>query len=261
MSGQLEVRAAPAGAGGEAAAAMELFGRALGRYFAGDRDVELRLRRDDGSQLLLPMAEYFRSEAQLSAIDRLALDLCRGRVLDVGAGTGVHSLLLSQRGVEVISIDVSPVAVGIMRARGLSALEADVFDFSGGEFDTLLLLGHGLGLTGDPAGLDRFLSRARSLLRPGGCVLLDSLDVTRTEDAANLAYQARNRAASREIGEIRMRFELDGECGPWFGWLHVEPASLAHHAAVAGLECEVLRMETSGDYLARLRREDGEADG
>jgi hypothetical protein len=39
---------------------------------------------------------------------------------------------------------------------------------------------------------------------------------------------------------------------PYFGWLHVGPATLTEHAAAAVWQCEVIRAEENGDYLAAL---------
>lgn len=241
------------------AAAMMPYARALRAYFAGDTGAELLLRRDDGAAYPLPPAHFFRDEADISPLEAAALALCRGRVLDAGAGAGADSLILQGRGLDVVAIDISPVAVEIMTRRGVrQAICADVFTLRGEQFDTVLLMGHGIGIVGDPAGLDRFLAHVRTLLRPGGCVLLDSMDVTCTEDPAHLAYHAANRRAGRDIGQTYIQFEFAGERGPFCGWLNVQPDTLGAHAQAAGLACEILRQEPNGDYLARLEAIPGE---
>ena len=106
--------------------------------------------------------------------------LCKGYVLDIGAGTGCHSLALQDRGTRVLAIDVSPQALEILSKRGVEECQhADVFEFQGGPFDTLLLMMHGIGMVEDLAGLDRFLrprpqaSEARwpAPVRLAGCPL------------------------------------------------------------------------------------------
>ena len=62
--------------------------------------------------------------------------------------------------------------------------------------------------------------------------MFDSLDVRRTDDAQHLAYQEANRKAGRYFGEIRIQFEYKGKPGPLFGWLHVDPQTLADRAGV-----------------------------
>src|SRR3954454_19874570 len=55
------------------------------------------------------------------AVGRRRLELLGGlrgrRVLDVGCGTGLWSVLLAQRGAEVWAIDISPRSVAVTRRR------------------------------------------------------------------------------------------------------------------------------------------------
>ena len=81
-------------------------------------------------------------------------------------------------------------------------------------------------------------------------------------DAEQLVSQARqqageivdqaNRRAGRYIGAVRLQFEFAEQSGPYCGWLHVDPQTLAQEAASLGWGCETILEEESGDYLARL---------
>jgi len=234
---------------------MEPFGMALRAYFEGDTSAELIIRRDDGLESPLPVSFFFRDPSGFTNIDHAALERCMGHVLDVGAGAGVHSLVLHGKGFPLTAIDISPQTVDILKQRGLKDVHcADIFGFREGRFDTLLMMGHGIGMVETIEGLDRFLAHVRGLLSEEGQVLLDSLDVRVTEDPKNLAYHEANRQARRYIGEIRMQFEYQGRKGPYCGWLHIDPATLKEHAVKQGWDCEVLMEEASGDYLARLSK-------
>ena len=127
----------------------------------------------------MPVGHLFRSVDDMNLLERTALGLCHGRVLDVGAGAGCHSLALQERGLAVTAVDVSPLSVGVMRRRGVrDARLADFFaDDLGGPFDTVLLLMNGIGLCGRLEGLPRFFARLGALLAPGGAVLADSSDL------------------------------------------------------------------------------------
>jgi SAM-dependent methyltransferase len=233
--------------------AMEPHGAALRAYLEGDAGAELILRRDDGQEGRLPVGHFFRQPSAFTPIEEAAIARCRGHVLDVGAGTGLHSLVLQQQGFRVTAIDVSPQAVEVMARRGVRDVQvAHLFEYQGGPFDTVLLMGHGIGMVETLAGLDRFLAHARGLLSGEGQVLLDSLDVGVTTDPKNLAYQEANRRAGRYIGEVRLHFEYQGQKGPPCGWLHVDAETLQEHAARAGWKCEVILAAAGGDYLARL---------
>jgi SAM-dependent methyltransferase len=233
--------------------AMEPFGRALLAYFEGDTSAELIVRREDGQVSPLPVSLFFRDPSEFTPIDNASIDRSTGHVLDVGAGTGVHSLVLQRNGLPVTDIDISPYAVNIMKQRGLRDVYcADIFDFQGVHFDTILMMGHGIGMVETLAGLRQFLAKAHRLLSEDGQVLLDSLDVRITDNPSDLAYHEANRQAGRYIGEIRMQFEFQDKEGPYCGWLHVDADTLKDHAESAGWRCEVVCREESGDYLSRL---------
>jgi SAM-dependent methyltransferase len=234
-------------------AAMEPYGRALQTFLEGGRSAQLVVRRDDGVESVIPVAHFFRDEPDLTEIETRAIELCTGRVLDVGSGAGSLSIVLQRRSCSVTAIDISPEAVDVATRRGVThALCADIFAFEGGPFDTLLMMGHGIGMVETIEGLTHFLKHARSLITAGGQLLLDSLDVRVTEDLANLAYQEANRAAGRYIGEIVMLFAFEGSTGPLCGWLHVDPETLRKHAESTGWTMGILHGEDSGEYLARL---------
>jgi len=234
--------------------AMTPHGRALSAYFKGEAHASLLTRRDDGFEFAVPASHFFREPQEFTLLERTALDACRGRVLDLGAGSGLHTLALQDRGLEVTAIDVVPEAVEIMRARGVrDARIGDVLRFVDGPFDTLLMLGHGVGMTGNLDGLARFLEHAAGLLQPAGRLLLDSVDVRRTADPVHQAYHEQNRRMGRYVGVIRMQIAFEATSGPMFDWLHVDPETLGRLADSVGWAVATLA-ESGGEYLARLTR-------
>jgi len=66
----------------------------------------------------------------------LALSLCRGKVLDIGAGAGSHTLVLQRQGLEVTALEVSPGAANVMQKRGVkTVVQQDVFQYQNEKFD------------------------------------------------------------------------------------------------------------------------------
>jgi SAM-dependent methyltransferase len=232
--------------------AMKPYGFALLDYFKGNKSATLIVIRDDGMTEPMPAKPYFRN-AQDFEIERIALEMAHGHVLDVGAGTGLHSIFLQNKGLEVCAIDISPQAIQIMHERGvLNILQVDIMSYNGKKFDTILMMGHGIGTVETVTGLNQLLSRARGLLNPSGQILFTSLDVRITNNPKNLAYQKQNIESGRYFGEIRMQFKYDDIMGPIFSWLQVDPDTMKENAKEYGWSCEVIHMQDDGNYLAKL---------
>ena len=69
----------------------------------------------------IPVADLFRQIGQMSELEQMAMHLASGKILDVGAGAGCHSLALKQLGKEVVAVDISPLSVQIMQERGVNS--------------------------------------------------------------------------------------------------------------------------------------------
>jgi SAM-dependent methyltransferase len=236
-------------------AAMKPFGLAFLDFLKGNKSACITLVRDDGFAEQLPISHFFRGPDEFTGLERTALDQCRGCVLDTGAGSGRHSLALQSRGYRVCAIDVSTEAVEVMRETGVvDAHEADVIQFSGDRFDTILMLGHGIGMAEDINGLRRLLKHLSTLLKPEGQVLLDSVDLWLTSEPWHLVYQESNRKAGRYSGEVRLRLRFKDQTGPTYGWLLIDRETLTREASALGWATRIVLQEADGNYLARLTR-------
>lgn len=179
-------------------------GLALLDCFRGDISATL-ICHQDGARDDVPASFWLRKT--IAVLETLALDQCRGQVLDIGAGAGLHSLELQCRGFDVTAIDISSECVAIMRERGVRNAEvADLYEFEDGPFDTIVNLCNGLDKVGRLTDLQRFLDRMRHLLAPGGQLIADSFDLRVGSDAPRLAEMARKEAAGRYFGELDLAF-------------------------------------------------------
>lgn len=221
-------------------------------YWHGDADAAYTIHRDDGWSQLVPVAAVFAGQP-FNPIEQLALDRATGRVLDVGAGVGRHSLVLQSRLRQVTSIEIEPALVSIMSERGVRDVMAEsVFTLTSREFDTVLMLMNGFGLVGTLSGAAAFFEHARSLLSREGQILCDSLDVRQTTNATHLAYQEANQRDGRPAGQMRFWIEYRGRRGEAFDWLHLDFETLREHAQKHGWQAEKLANDENGRYLARL---------
>ncbi len=232
-------------------------GRAIADFFEkGHCAHPLLVRSEMFDDDEMPVPTLFRSEQEMNALERHALSLCRGRVLDVGAGAGCHSLALQARGLEVTAIDISPLSVETMRRRGVHlALCADFFADAVGEgFDTLLLLMNGIGLVGRVERLPEFFERAKALLAKGGQILFDSSDLRYVFEDEDGAFEPE--PDEPYYGEVDFCMQYGKVKGAPFDWLYVDFDTLKAQAAAAGLRAELLVEGEHYDYLARLQAAD-----
>jgi SAM-dependent methyltransferase len=153
----------------------------------------------------------------------------RGRVLDIGAGAGRHSLEAQRRGLDVVAIDISPGAVDVCRRRGVldaRLLPLAEVDDRLGTFDTVLLMCGNLGLAGNAEGTKALFRRLHEVTAPDGRIVFDSVDPHVENDAADLAYLERNRARGRMPGEVTIRIRYTGLLTPWFDLLCLSAVEL-----------------------------------
>lgn len=221
-----------------------LMGRAVRDYAAGDETAAVVVVSDaEDEPTVLPAAHFFRPVDEMPEVERRALEVARGRVLDVGAGAGAHALVLQGRGVEVTALEIAPEAAAVMRARGVRDVRvADVFGWRPGEtWDTVLALMNGTTLAGGEAALGNLLRALASLLEPGGCILMDSTD----PEALGLEGPA---------ARVQLQLEYGGERTQPFPVLFAAPPFLGDCANAAGLEAEVVAAGDDGAYLMRLVR-------
>ncbi|MFL5493321.1 MAG: class I SAM-dependent methyltransferase [Gemmatimonadales bacterium] len=230
-------------------------GAAMLAFHRGDRDAAIVVY-DDYERDEVPIAYFFREPEEFPPAERLALDLCRGRVLDVGAGSGCHSLALQARGLQVTAVEALPELVEILRDRGVRDARLTTWaDLVARPYDTVLVLMNGLGLAETLPGLPRFLRKMRRLVRPDGQLIVDSTDVRVRMDPEAGRSGALVRADGRYIGELHFQLEFRGRKGPPFAQLYVDPETLRRHADETGWTAEIVSApDEHGHYLARLTR-------
>jgi 2-polyprenyl-3-methyl-5-hydroxy-6-metoxy-1,4-benzoquinol methylase len=227
-------------------------GQSLLDYLHGDTAAVITIHSAGGQRADVPVQIFFRAPDAFP-IEAKALELCRGRTLEIGAGSGVHALALEARGLEVVAIDFLPACVEVMRARGVrNAQQADIHIYEAAPFDTLLSLMNGLAMVRDLAGLQPFLTRLRRLVKPDGQFLIDSTDLRKTGRPQSAAMVAAATRAGRYFGEADLQLEYKGHRGAPFTQLYVDADTLMEHAHAAGWDCEIIVQEELGRYLARL---------
>lgn len=227
----------------------DVLGSALLAYMAGERNEEIIVLSDISEEDVIPVDYLFRTQQEFPELEKRALSLCHGKVLDVGAGSGCHSIVLQENNIDVKAIDVSEGAVKVMRQRGIDANQIDFFNVTE-KYDTLLFLMNGVGIAGTLDKLKSFLIQAKSLLNTGGQVLLDSSDISYMfEDEDGAVWSDLNKAYYGEV-VYQMKFKK-AKTDP-FNWLFIGFETLKEQAVAVGFNIELVLEDENSQYLSRL---------
>lgn len=206
-------------------------------------------RSSYGPREEMPVKIYFRNSNDMPELEWVALQQCRGRILDIGAGAGSHALALQHLGLDVTALDISPLLTQLMKKRGVrNVICRDFFKLRNGRYDTLLLLMNGIGLAGNLDGLRRFLGKARRLLRPGGQLVFDSSDIA-------YLYHGHPPRSGEYYGAIFYQYEYRRKQSDWFQWLFIDRKTLDKIATEEGWAVETVYDSGREHYLVRCRPE------
>ncbi len=226
-------------------------GRAISDWFHTGKAGKLRVLSSMFYEDEIPVATLFRDFGEMPVQEQKAIELCRGKVLDVGAGSGCHSIVLKERGIEATAIDISVLSVEVMKERGIDARNINFFDETFNEkFDTILLAMNGIGIVGKIERLPMFFRSIKRLLAPGGQVLLDSSDIRYVfmDEDGGMDIDL----AAGYYGEIDYKMRYKNITGTPFDWLYIDFDTLQMYAEEHGFTCEKCIDGEHYDYLARL---------
>lgn len=234
------------------AADKDPMGAAISDYYNKHKADKLRVFSSQFDEDEIPVKQLFREAKQMPMLERTALKLATGSILDVGAGSGCHALALQEAGKEVCAIDISPLSVEVMKQREVRDVRlVNLFDNSFVDtFDTILMLMNGSGIIGRLENMPPFFLKMKQLLRPGGCILMDSSDLRylfEDEDGSFLIN-----LADDYYGEIDFRMQYKEIEGTSFDWLYVDFQTLSLYAAECGFKAELIKEGSHYDYLAKL---------
>jgi 2-polyprenyl-3-methyl-5-hydroxy-6-metoxy-1,4-benzoquinol methylase len=225
----------------------DVLGTALSDHYHQTSTGKLWVHNTYGPKEEMPVDVYFRDMEAMPELEWIALQQCKGRVLDIGAGAGSHALALQQMGLEITALDISPKAAEIMALRGVKQIiRQDFFELTNGSFDTLLLLMNGIGLSGTLSGLRTFLEQARKLIRPGGQLIFDSSDIA-------YLYNGKVPAMQDYYGEILYQYQYKRQRSDWFKWLFIDRKTLTEIATSAGWHTQVLFEDKWDQFLVKCQ--------
>ncbi len=229
---------------------MDIYGKACLDYLNGKKDVKIKFDSKIAEMEDIPVHYLFRSYEQMPIVEQVAIQEAKGKILDVGAGTGSHALKLQSLNQQVTALEISPGLCKIIKQRGVEkVIQADIFEYSGTLYDSILFMMNGIGICRDFEGLKKLLNHLKSLMSKTGQILLDSSD---------LIYLFIQEDGSIELplnetyyGEMPFRVEYNSDVYE-DKWLYIDPDNLEDIAQQCSLKCEIIQHGEHYDYLAKL---------
>ncbi len=229
---------------------MGIIGKAATNYFYNKDPESIQLFIDGHADGEMPPSLFFRTRSKLKSLEQEALSLCRGKTLDVGACAGNYSLELFKQGIDVTSLDVSPLLCQIMIDRHVpNVVQKDILRFHAGKFDTILLMMNGFGIAREIRMLPKFLENLKSLLTPGGQIIGDTTDIHYFEEDKKI--RGRKSKNKDYVGDVEFLLKYKGESEE-FLWVYPDPEALSTCALQVGLQPHIAKKGRDFSYLMRL---------
>ena len=228
----------------------DIFGKALQTYFHNPEKQSLTTWTNLTDEDDVPLAYFFRLYDEMPVLEKNALALASGKILDVGCGSGSHSLYLqNQRTLDVTALDISEGAIEVAKARGVKQTHClSIWDFNETNYDTILLLMNGMGIGKTTTELPALLKHLKGLLAPEGSILVDSSDLIYLFDEEDVALWKEDEIYYGEV-DFGIRFEGHSE---EFPWLYIDPKRLEVAAKNAGFNFKIITEGANYDFLAQL---------
>lgn len=229
----------------------DLFGQAIYDYQTNNSPENLVTETNISESDEMEVAYLFRSYNEMPKLEQKALQLSKGKILDIGCGAGSHALYLQEKGLDVTAIDISEKAIEACHLRGIKkAFVCDVLNYTNEKFNTLLLLMNGTGIFGKLNQISKYLTHLKSLLNEGGQILIDSSDLIYMYDQdEDGAYEV---PANGYYGELTFTISYKNQTEEPFDWLYLDYNTLQNACHAHGLNIELIMEGEHFDYLARI---------
>jgi len=200
---------------------------------------------------------YFSEYEDWDPLDRKAMELVKGRVLDIGCGAGRHSLYLQNKGLDVLGIDSSPLAIKVCKLRGLKkarVMPIEELNLKPNSFDTVIMMGSNFGLFGGFKKAKRILKKLHKITSKNGLIIASTRDTYKTSIPDHLEYHKLNRKRGRMAGQLRMRIRFRKCVGRWFDYLMVSKKEMEQILKGTGWKIREFIDSGNSAYIAAIEK-------
>ena len=235
----------------------DAFGQFLLANLNNNRSYEI-IERDDEFISVMEPDLYFSDYDSWKPHIQSALQLVKGRVLDIGIGAGRHALYLQEQGFEVVGIDNSLLAVEVSKQRGV--MDCHVMSIAGideslGIFDSIIMLGNNWGLLGGLVQGQAILKQFYNITTDDAKIIAETSNPYATDDPTHLQYHDLNRKKGRMGGQIRFRSRYRQYCGDWMDYLLASPLEVETIVEGTGWHMTQTFGDTEGQYSLILEKQ------
>lgn len=232
---------------------LDLYGKALIDFHNGNYTEDIRVLSTTMEDDIMPLPYLFRPYEEMPALEKKALELAQGKILDIGAGAGIHSLYLQEKGLEIVALDQSKGACEVLTSRLQNSgkvINDSIWNHSD-RYDTLLMLMNGTGIFSTLEKVPESLEKLKDLLHPEGQILIDSSDLKflyEEDEDGGLWVDS----SKEYYGEVTFSLHYKEMESEPFEWLYMDYDLLKTYALQAGFKIELIQEGEHYDYLARL---------
>ena len=233
----------------------DLFGKAMLDYATNNQPENIITETNISEADEMDVSYLFRSFKDMPKLERKALQLAKGKILDVGCGAGSHALYVQENNHDVLAIDISANAIETCKLRGVKNVQQiAILDLDEAlKFDTIYLLMNGTGIFGKLKNIDQYLNKLKNLLTEKGQILIDSSDIVymfdEDEDGGKWIPMYGD-----YYGELTFKVSYKGENEEPFDWLYLDYNTLQNACIAQNLNCELIMEGEHFDYLARITK-------
>jgi len=130
-------------------------------------------------------------------LQKYVREYAKGRVLDVGTGSGIQALAALEKTPDVLGIDIDEDAVRFLKGKGVNAKFSNLFSKVDGKFDLIIFnppylppdkYDHDSSTSGGMKIVERFLSQAKNFLDKDGKILIVFSSLTGDVDSLLKKY-------------------------------------------------------------------------
>ncbi|MEO0405297.1 MAG: methyltransferase domain-containing protein, partial [Bacteroidota bacterium] len=218
--------------------------------FLSGKDEWLSLRINGQENDPMNAQHFLRDYASMPPLEQHALNLAEGKILDIGAAAGSHSLWLQKQGFDCTALEISSEFCDLMKLRDVeNIIHSDIMEFNRGKFDTIYLLMNGMGMGQTQQGTLNLLKHMKSLLSQEGVIIADTSDI---------AYWFEDEKGPNErtfdsdyYGLVQFQVEWKGKKKE-FPWVYPAPDVLEELSHSAGLQLNIMAESDHWEYLLKL---------